>query len=121
MFYRQWGVVVEIERHPEAARRLHAASRPSVTRTLPSGIMPSARPGRSYEPRTARSPAADWHWEPFRDDLLDGLPETARAETDRLANEIAVRESMVFLEGAAYTGRGLGCGPRAAGCSCSPT
>lgn len=25
MFYRQWGVVVEIERHPEAARRLHAA------------------------------------------------------------------------------------------------
>jgi hypothetical protein len=25
MFYRQWGVVVEIERHPEAARRLHTA------------------------------------------------------------------------------------------------
>jgi hypothetical protein len=25
MFYRQWGVVVEIERHPETARRLHAA------------------------------------------------------------------------------------------------
>lgn len=25
MFYRQWGVVVEIERHPESARRLHAA------------------------------------------------------------------------------------------------
>jgi hypothetical protein len=25
MFYRQWGVVVEIERFPEAARRLHAA------------------------------------------------------------------------------------------------
>ncbi|KUM93942.1 hypothetical protein AQI88_24710 [Streptomyces cellostaticus] len=25
MFYRQWGVVVEIERHPEAAHRLHAA------------------------------------------------------------------------------------------------
>ena len=27
MFYRQWGVVVEIERHPETARRLHAAER----------------------------------------------------------------------------------------------
>lgn len=25
MFYRQWGVVVEIERHPETARRPHAA------------------------------------------------------------------------------------------------
>ena len=25
MFYRQWGVTVEIERHPETARRLHAA------------------------------------------------------------------------------------------------
>ncbi len=46
----------------------------------------------------------DWHWEPFQDDLLDGLPEAARSETERLANEIAVRESMVFLEGAAYTG-----------------
>jgi hypothetical protein len=27
MFYRQWGVVVEIERQPEIARRLHAAER----------------------------------------------------------------------------------------------
>ncbi|MFJ8826366.1 hypothetical protein ACIREE_31925 [Streptomyces sp. NPDC102467] len=25
MFYRQWGVIVGIERHPETARRLHAA------------------------------------------------------------------------------------------------
>ena len=25
MFYREWGVVVEIERHPAIARRLHAA------------------------------------------------------------------------------------------------
>lgn len=51
---------------------------------------------------------ADWHWEPFQDDLLDGLPDGARAEVERLANEIAVRESMVFLEGAAYTGPGPG-------------
>lgn len=54
MFYRQWGVVVEIERHPETARRLHAAEQ-------------------------AISSA--------------GLLEVARAETERLANEIAVRES----------------------------
>jgi hypothetical protein len=25
MFYREWAVIVEIERHPETARRLHAA------------------------------------------------------------------------------------------------
>ncbi|MFJ2261218.1 hypothetical protein ACIOKD_23230 [Streptomyces sp. NPDC087844] len=51
---------------------------------------------------------ADWRWELFQDDLLDGLPTAARGETERLANEIAVRESMVFLEGAAYTGPGPG-------------
>jgi hypothetical protein len=27
MFYREWAVIVEIERHPEIARRLHAAER----------------------------------------------------------------------------------------------
>jgi hypothetical protein len=27
MFYRQWGAVVEIERHPATAPRLHAAER----------------------------------------------------------------------------------------------
>jgi hypothetical protein len=51
---------------------------------------------------------ADWGWELFQDDMLDGLPDTARIEAERLANEIAVRESMVFLEGAAYTGPGPG-------------
>lgn len=51
---------------------------------------------------------ADWRWEQFRDDLLEGLTDQARAEVDRLANEIAARESMVFLEGAAYTGPGPG-------------
>ncbi|MEV6592407.1 hypothetical protein [Streptomyces acidicola] len=44
---------------------------------------------------------ADWYWEPVQDDLLDGLPDGARAVTERLANEIAVRKSMVFLKGAA--------------------
>jgi hypothetical protein len=27
MFYREWAVIVEIERYPEVARRLHAAER----------------------------------------------------------------------------------------------
>ncbi|QEU94338.1 hypothetical protein CP970_28620 [Streptomyces kanamyceticus] len=39
---------------------------------------------------------------------MDGLPDIARGEAERLANEIAIRESMVFLEGAAYTGPGPG-------------
>ncbi|MFM9442107.1 hypothetical protein [Streptomyces acidiscabies] len=51
---------------------------------------------------------ADWRWELFQDDMLDGLPETGRAEAERLAHEIAVRESMVFLDGALFTGAGPG-------------
>lgn len=62
---------------------------------------------------------ADWHWEEFREDLLDGLTDEARGEVERLANEIAVRESMVFLEGAAYTGQGPGVRDEAEDCSCS--
>jgi hypothetical protein len=27
MFYREWAVIVEIERHPKTAHRLHAAER----------------------------------------------------------------------------------------------
>lgn len=27
MFYREWAVIVEIERHPKTAQRLHAAER----------------------------------------------------------------------------------------------
>lgn len=51
---------------------------------------------------------ADWHWEADPDDLLDELPPGARAEAEHLAQEIAVRESMVFLEGASYTGSSPG-------------
>jgi hypothetical protein len=51
---------------------------------------------------------SDWHWEPHPDDLLNGLPPEARAELDRLAREITVRDSMVYLDGADYTGLGPG-------------
>ncbi|WP_432045149.1 hypothetical protein [Streptomyces asiaticus] len=51
---------------------------------------------------------ADWHWEADPDDLLNELPTEARAEAEQLAQEIAVRESMVFLEGASYTGSSPG-------------
>ncbi|OIJ95906.1 hypothetical protein [Streptomyces monashensis] len=59
---------------------------------------------------------ADWHWEPFQVDLLDGLPDAARAETERLADEIAVRESMVFLEGAPTPDRVPECAQNPGGC-----
>lgn len=51
---------------------------------------------------------ADWHWECSPDELLAGLPAEALTDVERLAQEITVRESMVFLEGAAYTGMGPG-------------
>ncbi|MBB4891512.1 hypothetical protein FHS39_000512 [Streptomyces olivoverticillatus] len=51
---------------------------------------------------------ADWHWEADPDGLLDGLPPEAVAEAGLLAQEIAIRDSMVFLDGASYTGRGPG-------------
>ncbi|MFC7217075.1 hypothetical protein ACFQLX_02640 [Streptomyces polyrhachis] len=51
---------------------------------------------------------ADWHWEVDPDSLLDGLPMSAREEAERMAQEIAIRESMVFLDGAAFTGHNPG-------------
>ena len=47
---------------------------------------------------------ADWHWEPVTDDLLDGLPPVALAAVRQVAEELAVRESMIFLDGREFTG-----------------
>ena len=47
---------------------------------------------------------ADWHWEPVTDDLLDGLPPAALAAVRQVAEELAVRESMIFLDGREFTG-----------------
>jgi hypothetical protein len=63
---------------------------------------------KSYAPRTAQWLVSDWHWEPHPDDLLDDLPPEARAKLDLLAREITVRDSMVYLDGADYTGLGPG-------------
>jgi hypothetical protein len=51
---------------------------------------------------------ADWHWEQDPDDLLEGLPSDALSELEKLAAEITVRESMIFLDGAAFTGSAPG-------------
>jgi hypothetical protein len=42
---------------------------------------------------------ADWRWEPVTDDLLDGLPPVALAAVRQVAEELTVRESMIFLYG----------------------
>jgi hypothetical protein len=46
----------------------------------------------------------DWHWEPVTDDLLDGLSPAALAAIRQVAEELAVRESMIFLDGREFTG-----------------
>ena len=46
----------------------------------------------------------DWHWEPVTDDLLEGLPPAALAAVRQVAEELTVRESMIFLDGREFTG-----------------
>jgi hypothetical protein len=48
---------------------------------------------------------ADWHWEPVTDDLLDRLPPAALAAVRQVAEELTVRESMIFLDGRDFTGK----------------
>ena len=47
---------------------------------------------------------AEWHWELVNDDLLDGLPPAALATVRQVAEELTVRESMIFLDGREFTG-----------------
>lgn len=47
---------------------------------------------------------SEWHWEIHPDDLLDNLPPEALNEFHRLAHEITVRDSMVYLEGKNFAG-----------------
>jgi hypothetical protein len=47
---------------------------------------------------------ADWRWEPVTDDLLDGLPPDALAAIRQVAEELTIRESMIFLDGREFTG-----------------
>ena len=47
---------------------------------------------------------AEWHWELVTDDLLDGLPPAALTTFRQVAEELTVRESMIFLDGREFTG-----------------
>jgi hypothetical protein len=46
----------------------------------------------------------DWRWECVTDDLLNGLPPEGLKALQRLAGELAVRESMIFLDGREFAG-----------------
>ena len=103
-FYQRWGAAVAIERHPRSPPGSTPPSGPSPTLTPLSGIRQSAKPRRSSRRPTARSRVADWHWELVTDDLLDGLPPGAQAAVRQAADELTVRESMIFLDGREFTG-----------------
>ena len=47
---------------------------------------------------------AEWRWECVHDDLLEDLPPDALRAVRQLAEELTARESMVFLDGPAFTG-----------------
>jgi hypothetical protein len=47
---------------------------------------------------------ADWGWNLVTDGLLDGLPAEAVQAVEVLAEELAARESMIFLDGRSFTG-----------------
>ncbi len=78
---------------------------PSPTLTPLSGTRQFGKPPRSSRWPTARSRVADWHWEPVTDDLLDGLSPAALAAVRQVAEELTVRESMIFLDGREFTGK----------------
>jgi hypothetical protein len=54
---------------------------------------------------------AEWRWELVTDDLLDGLPPAALITVRQVAEELIVRESMIFLDGREFTGKPPGCAP----------
>ncbi|MEV0370915.1 hypothetical protein AB0I10_13945 [Streptomyces sp. NPDC050636] len=51
---------------------------------------------------------SDWRWEYISDALGESLSATLRTEIERIAAELAVVNSMVYLEGAAYQGTSPG-------------
>lgn len=51
---------------------------------------------------------SDWAWEYISHDLGESLAPPVRAEVERIAAELAVVNSMVYLEGAAYQGQSPG-------------
>jgi hypothetical protein len=57
---------------------------------------------------------SEWRWECITDDLLDGLPPEAQRAVEQLGKELAVRESMVFLDGPAFTAIRPDCAPSSA-------
>ena len=120
-FYQRWGATIAIERRPSVAARLHAAEH--ALADPDPGIRERAirKQPRSSRRPTTRSRVAEWRWECITDDLLDGLPPDALRAVEQLGRELAVRESMVFLDGPAFTGEPPGLRTIQRGRRCSST
>ena len=103
-FYQRWGAAIAIERRPPSPPGSMPPNGPSPTPTPLSGTRQSGKPPRSSRRPTARSRVADWHWEAVTDNLLDELPPAALAAVRQVAEELTVRESMIFLDGREFTG-----------------
>lgn len=61
MFYREWAVIVEIERHPQTAMRLHAAEQSLMSDD--AQVRDAARSRRDRPPRTRQWQVSEWRWE----------------------------------------------------------
>jgi hypothetical protein len=71
MFYREWAVVVEIERHPQTARRLHAAEQALMSNDQQVRDAAIREPARSYGPPTRPSRVSDWNEKVSKRDLKE--------------------------------------------------
>ena len=116
MFYREWAVIVEIERHPEIARRLHTAARALMSEDPQVRDAAILDAGESYAPRTARWLVSDGRQEPHRDERLnEAIMDVFRcmAATRRICEP----RDAIFLIPTARTSRwhrarAIGCGLR---------
>lgn len=78
----------------------------SVRSTIPTPTPESKRsgpPARSSGLLIERPRVSDWHWEHDPENLPGGLPDKALDAVPALASELAVRESMIHLEGASFS------------------
>jgi len=98
-FYQRWEPPSPSSGGPRSPPGSTPPNEPSPTPTPLSGTRQSGKPPRSSRRPTARSRVAEWRWELVTDDLLDGLPPAALITVRQVAEELIVRESMIFLDG----------------------
>ena len=103
-FYQRWGAAIAIERRPSVAARLHAAER-ALADHDPAVRDQAVREAAEIVQAAYREVAgAGLALGTVTDDLLDRLPPAALAAVRQVAEELTVRESMIFLDGREFIG-----------------